>query len=230
MADLDMSVALICGVSEGLGSALCNVFAAKGMVVAGISRTASPLQGDQQHAYRCDLNDPDQAADIIDKIEAEHGPIEVMVHNIAAFSYGPFLEVALEDFEQAWSASTRSAFIAAQQVLPRMLARGHGSLLYSGATASLRGSEKFSALAASKFSLRGFAQSLAREFGPQGIHVAHVILDGVIWCDWTRERFSVKKELCLDPREIAEVYVQLHEQPRSAWTQEIDLRPASEKF
>ncbi len=225
-----MSVALICGVSEGLGSALCDTFAAKGMVVAGLSRTASPLQGDQQHAYQCDLNKPRHVANVVDKIESEHGPIEVMVHNIAAFNYSSFLGVALEDFEQAWNASTRTAFIAAQQVLPRMLDRGRGSLLYSGATASLRGSAKFSALAAAKFSLRGLAQSLAREFGPQGIHVAHVILDGVIWCNWTRERFSVEKNHCIDPKAIAAVYVQLHEQPRSAWTQEIDLRPAGEKF
>ncbi len=227
-----MSVAVVAGASQGLGSALCRAFAAQGLQVVALARNPEPDEtwGPDVLPMRCDITQPEQVTDTLAKVERARGPIEVLVHNAAAFSHGPFLQVELADFEQAWATSARGAFVLAQAVLPAMLQRGRGTLLFGGATASRRGSSKFASLAASKFALRGLAQSLAREFGPQGVHVAHVVLDGVIWCDWTQERFAVVEDRSLDADAIAEAYVQLHAQRRRAWTHELDLRPAGESF
>jgi len=225
-------VAVVCGVSEGLGEAICRAFARRGFKVVPISRTEKPVAalGSGVVTYACDITCPAEVERTVAKIHDEVGPIDVLVHNAGAFSYAPFLEANLEDFDRAWAVSARSAFVLAQRILPGMLARGRGTLLFSGATASLRGSPKFAALASSKFALRGLAQSLAREFGPLGIHVAHVVIDGVIWCDWTRERFQVDRDRCVDPDALAETFVSLHQQPSSVWTFELDVRPAGERF
>lgn len=227
-----MSVALICGVSEGLGTALCRAFSDRGLRVAGLSRHADVLaeEGIPMEPFTVDITDPQAVGRVVDEIEASLGGIDVVVHNAAAFSLSPFLEASLEDFERAWQVGTRAAFVLAQRVLPPMVARGRGTLLFTGATASLRGRSRFSALASSKFATRGLAQSLAREFGPQGIHVVHIVVDGVIWCRWTRERFGVEREHCLDPAELAALYVHLHDQPRSTWVHEFDVRPQGETF
>lgn len=224
-----MSVALVLGVSEGLGSALVRAFRADGLDVAGLSRRTPdpclPMRG-----FRCDCTDPAAVDATVAEIEANMGPVDVLVHNAAAFSHGAFFDAPLEAFCTAWESAAKAAFVCAQRVLPGMVERGRGTVLFAGATASTRGSSKFAALASSKFALRGLAQSLAREFGPRGIHVGHVLVDGVIWCAWTRARFNVAESESLDPVAVAETFVWLHRQPRRAWTHELDLRPQGERF
>ena len=142
----------------------------------------------------------------------------------------PFLELAAADFESSWRAGVVSAAAAARAVLPGMLRERSGTILLTGATASLRGSANFAAFAVAKFGLRALAQSLAREYQPQGIHVAHVVLDGVLRGSGSAARFQLGDDRTLDPAAVARTYRQLAEQPRSAWTHELELRPASEKF
>ena len=120
--------------------------------------------------------------------------------------------------------------VTAQAALPSMLSRGGGTIIFTGATASIKASAHFAAFAAAKFALRGLAQSLTREFGPHGVHVVHAIIDGIIWGPQSQQRFNVKRENCLEPEAIAKIYLQLIEQPSCAWTNEFDLRPSVEKF
>lgn len=225
-------VAMVCGVGPGLGTALCDAFVAKGLVVAALSRGSLPecqARADVT-AYPCDITDPAQVDRTVATIEAELGGIDVVVHNAAAFSSAPFVETTLADFDRALAVTARGGFLVAQRVLPHMLDRGRGTLLFSGATASTRGSANFAALATSKFALRGLAQSLAREFGSRGIHVAHIVIDGVIWCDWTRRRFDIEQARSLDAAALANLYVDLYSQSETVWTHELDVRPASERF
>ncbi len=227
-----MKVAAVFGASEGLGTSLCETFATRGFRVAAVCRTPDTALGNTPNIrpYACDITDPARLDATITAIEADLGPVDTAIHNAAAFSQGPFLETRLEDFGRAWAVAGRGAFIVAQRVVPGMVERGAGTLLFSGATASRRGSAKFAALAASKFALRGLAQSLAREFGPKGVHVAHVVIDGVLWCSWTRQRFELQRDKCLDPAIVAAAYADLQAQDPSAWSHEIDLRPAGETF
>jgi NAD(P)-dependent dehydrogenase (short-subunit alcohol dehydrogenase family) len=144
---------------------------------------------------------------------------------------GGILELPPEDFDRCWKANCAGAFYGAQSVLPAMLQRGRGTIILTGATASLRGSARFSALAVGKFGLRALAQSMAREFGPQGVHVAHAIIDGQINTPRVREMSADREEhTMLSPNAIAEAYWQLHVQDSTAWTLELDLRPAVERF
>ena len=161
--------------------------------------------------------------------------MSIAVHNAGGNRRSPFLQVDPADFEEHWRAHTFGGFLLARAALPLMLARRHGTLIFTGATASLRGKENFSPFASAKAGLRMLAQSLAREFGPQGIHVAHVVVDGVI--DGFRARAAFKdadqrfgKQGMLDPDHIADIYRMLHQQHRSVWTHELDVRPWSERF
>jgi len=153
----------------------------------------------------------------------------VLVHNAAGFVMKPFAETTLAEFENAWRAANLSAFVVSQTVLPHMVARGTGTLIFSGATAALRGGAKFAAFASAKFAQRGLAQSLAREYGPQGIHVAHVVIDGMIDAA-TTDRLAGTGSQRMDPVAIARAYLYLADQHPSAWTHELDLRPSSERF
>jgi NAD(P)-dependent dehydrogenase (short-subunit alcohol dehydrogenase family) len=162
-------------------------------------------------------------------------PLHVAIQNAGGNRPSPFLKVTAEVFEEHWRAHAFAGFLLAQAVLPNMLGRRTGTIIFTGATGSLRGSANFSPFAAAKAALRMTAQSLAREFGPQGIHVAHVIVDGVIDGDRARaampgvhERFG--EDGLLHPDKIAAMYLVLHRQHRSAWTHELDVRPWSEKF
>ncbi len=142
----------------------------------------------------------------------------------------PFLDVTVDEFESVWRVTCLGAMITARATLPAMLDAGAGTLIFSGATASTRGSARFSSLSVGKSGLRALAQSLAREFGPRGIHVAHTILDGLIWAPQTRARFDPAQEQCMAPEAIAQTYLHLAQQHRSAWTHEVDLRPAHGAF
>jgi NAD(P)-dependent dehydrogenase (short-subunit alcohol dehydrogenase family) len=165
------------------------------------------------------------------RVRDEIGDPEVFVYNAGAFQMGGILEVPPEMFDECFRANCAGAFYAAQQILPAMVEAGRGTILLTGATASLRGSARFSALAVGKFGLRALGQSMAREFGPQGIHVAHVVIDGQINTPRVRERSPEREEhTMLSPEAIAETYWRLHIQDRTAWTLELDLRPAVESF
>jgi NAD(P)-dependent dehydrogenase (short-subunit alcohol dehydrogenase family) len=153
----------------------------------------------------------------------------VLVYNAAALVVKPFAETTPAEFEHAWRVASLGAFVTSQIVLPHMVARGAGTLIFSGATASLRGGAKFAAFASAKFALRGLAQALSREFGPQGVHVAHVVLDGLIDAVQTDLRFGPGAKR-MDPDAIARDYLYLASQHPSAWTHELDLRPSAERY
>jgi len=154
---------------------------------------------------------------------------DTLIHNAQQLMIRSFAETSAGDFEQVWRNSCLGATIAAQAVLPHMAARKAGTVIFTGATAGLRGGANFAAFASAKFALRGLAQALAREFGPKGIHVAHVVIDGLIDAPQTDLRFGPAQGR-MDAHAIAQAYLALAAQPSSAWTQEMDLRPFAEKF
>ena len=233
-------VAVVVGVGPGLGQALAVRFAREGFRVALVARREESLATTRAaieavngvaKAYLSDAADEQSVRDTFLRIHEELGPTEVLLYNAGVFKIGGLLELSSGDVEQAWRVSCLGGFLAAQAVVPGMLERGRGTLVFSGATASLRGSARFAAVAIGKFGLRALAQSLARELGPKGIHVAHVVIDGQI--DSPRVRAGLPNrapKTFLDPAAIAETYWRLHEQDVSAWSQEVDLRPSVEKF
>ncbi|MGH8251842.1 MAG: SDR family NAD(P)-dependent oxidoreductase [Steroidobacteraceae bacterium] len=245
MTEVQEGSALIVGVGspQGLGAATARALASAGhrVVIAGRSpdkllRAADSIAS-VGPAPRVEVGDVTEPADIarFAASAAALGPIDIAVHNAGGNRASPFLQVDPKVFEEHWRAHAFAAFLLAQAVLPAMLERRFGTLIFTGATASLRGRANFSPFAAAKAALRMVAQSLAREFGPKGIHVAHVIIDGAIDGDRVRstttctdERFG--EDGMLDPDRIAEAYLLLHRQQRNAWTHELDLRPWRESF
>lgn len=233
-------VAAVLGVGPGLGAAIAGRFARGGYAVGLMARTEESVSaaieeiegtGGEAIALSADATDASSVARAFDEVRDSLGDPEVFVYNAGAFKLGGVLEVSPEDFDRCWKANCAGAFYAAQQVLPAMVERGRGAVILTGATASLRGSARFSALAVGKFGLRALAQSMAREFGPQGVHVAHVVIDGQINTPGTRERSPEREDhTMLSPDAIAEAYWQLHVQDRTAWTLELDLRPSVETF
>jgi NAD(P)-dependent dehydrogenase (short-subunit alcohol dehydrogenase family) len=218
-------VALIGGAGEGLGAALGRRFAQGGLEVVLSSRT----QGE-----RADLRDESEVAALFDRVE-KRGPVAVAVFNAGANFRASILDTPAEMFEKIWRLGCYAGFLFGREAARRMLARGRGTILFTGATASMRGAAQFAAFAAAKGGLRQVAQSMARELGPKNIHVAHVVVDGMIDNRRTRERVGERlKELPADgllaTDAIAELFWQLHVQPRSAWTFEADLRPWAERF
>jgi NAD(P)-dependent dehydrogenase (short-subunit alcohol dehydrogenase family) len=231
------------GASAGLGAALARRFAREGLRVAVTGRSRERLDaivdeirraGGQAFALPGDVTRESELADIARQL-TESGTLEVAIFNAAGATRAPTLELSAEQFEAAWRVTTLGGFLFARAALPSLLAGGRGSLLFTGATASLRGRPPFAAFASAKAGLRSLAQSLAREFGPRNIHVAHVVVDGGI--DGERLRTSSPQRVAergpdglLNPDEIADAYWHLHQQGRSAWSQEIDLRPFNESF
>ena len=222
-------LAIIAGAGPGLGQALLQRFALGGYLAIGLARSLhSAPEGTQIH--QLDLADPQAASSRLAQLIADHGTPAVVVHNAAHLSISPFLQTSDETFEALWRNMVLSAFNLAQAVMPNMTKAGKGAFLVSGATASLRGGANFSAFASAKFALRGLTQSLAREFQPKGLHVAHIILDGLIDTKASRERTKGDPARMMKPEDIAEAYWHLAHQPISTWTQELDLRPQSETF
>lgn len=218
-------IALIGGAGEGLGAALGRRFQKGGCEVVLCSRT----QGE-----RADLKEESQVVDLFDRVE-KRGPVAVAIFNAGANFRAPIADTPAEMFEKVWRLSCYAGFLFGREAARRMLARGKGTILFTGATASMRGAAQFAAFAAAKGGLRQVAQSMARELGPKNIHVAHVVIDGMIDNRRTRERVADRvKELPADGMlatdAIAEVFWQIHAQPRSAWSFETDLRPWAEKF
>ena len=231
---------VIVGAGPGLGAALAARFAAGGCILALLSRhpasraLALTQPATEKHlavGYDCDAGDPASIAAAFAQIRATQGDPAALIYNAGIFMQGGILELDPARFESAWRVNCLGAFLAAREVLPAMLATGAGTILCTGATAALRGNARFAGLAVGKFGLRALAQSMARECGPRGIHVAHVVIDGQIGTPAAREGEPGRAaETRLEPAAIAESYWQLYRQPRSAWTQELDMRPYAEKF
>ncbi len=228
-------VAVVVGAGPGLGSALARRFAAAGMAVAVARRRVDELAGLAEEtggrAYACDATDGNSVEALFDSVDHDLGTPALVAYNAGAYQRGGILEISAEDFERCWRIGCLGGFHVGQAAARRMVPAGQGTILFTGATASLRGSAGFMNLAMPKFGLRAVAQSMARELGPQGVHVAHVIIDGQIAGERPGYRPEERGEdAVLAPSAIAEAYWQLHVQPRSAWTHELDLRPSIEKF
>jgi NAD(P)-dependent dehydrogenase (short-subunit alcohol dehydrogenase family) len=231
-------VAIVVGAGPGLGWALARRFAAAGMQSVAASRhpdklkslmTAEPRATVSLHA--CDATRPNEVASLFDAVASEFGEPSVVVFNAGAYEPGGILDITPEAFERCWRIGCLAGLHVGQAGARRMLAAGAGTIIFTGATASLRGSAGFANLAVPKFGLRALAQSMARELGPKGIHVAHVIIDGQIESDRSAHLAAQRGPASLLPPDaIAESYYQLHRQPRGAWTHELDLRPWVEKF
>ncbi len=246
MAETPKGVCLVVGAGDGVGGAIARAFAAEGHPVC-ITRRARNLdqlealagdiraKGGVAHAFGVDAREEAEVIALFDKIEAEIGPLEIVVFNIGANVRFSLTETTSRVFTKVWEMACFAGFLAGREAARVMTPRGHGSILFTGATASTRGREGFSAFASAKAGLRVLAQSAARELGPKGIHVAHVVVDGAIDGVFTRSnRDNVEALLAgdriLKPEDIAANYVWLHRQPKSAWTHELDLRPWTESW
>ena len=239
-------VCLVVGVGDGLGSALARAFAAEGHVVCMTRRTrnldaleavAQSIRdaGGAAHAYGVDARSEDEMVALFATIERDIGPLEVVVFNIGANVRFGIRETTARVFTKVWEMACFAGFLAGREAANVMVPRGRGSILFTGATASVRGRDGFAAFAAAKHGLRAVAQSMARELGPQGIHVAHVVIDGAVDGVFIRSNRDNVDDLLADdailrPRDIAQAFVGLHKQPRSAWTHELDLRPWRETW
>jgi NAD(P)-dependent dehydrogenase (short-subunit alcohol dehydrogenase family) len=236
--------AIVIGAGDATGGAIAAAFARTGLVAVPVRRTAEALaplaeriaaEGGRCLAVGCDARDEAQMVALFDRVEADIGAIEVAVFNIGANSPMSLLDETERRYRKIWELCSLGGFLMAREAARRMVPRGRGTILFTGATASVRGGAGFAAFAGGKHALRALAQSAARELGPKGIHVGHVVVDGAIDTEFIRsqfpERYALKAEAgILDPEHIAANYVMLHQQPRDAWTHELDLRPWSEKF
>jgi NAD(P)-dependent dehydrogenase (short-subunit alcohol dehydrogenase family) len=232
-------VALVWGAGDGLGSAIARRFARGGYHACVARRTGDKLEplvrairegGGEATGFGVDAREEGEVVALYDRIEAEIGPIEVAVHNIGANVAFSILELDSRKYFKIWQMACFSGFLVGREAARRMAPRGCGTILFTGATASLRGRAGMAGFAGAKHALRALAQSMARELGPRGIHVAHVIIDGPVDMPWIRESFpDLVRERPADgllrPDDVAESYWMLHRQERSAWTHELDLRP-----
>jgi NAD(P)-dependent dehydrogenase (short-subunit alcohol dehydrogenase family) len=237
-------VALIIGAGDATGGAIARRFAREGYIVCVTRRSAEKLAdlvddirqaGGQAHGFSTDARKEEDVIDLIEGIERELGPIEVMVFNIGANVPCSILEETARKYFKIWEMACFSAFLNGREVAKRMVQRQRGTMIFTGATASLRGSAGFAAFSGAKHALRALAQSMARELGPRNIHVAHVVVDGAIDTEFIRTQFPQRYALkgqdgILNPEHIADTYWFLHQQPRDAWTHELELRPWMERW
>jgi NAD(P)-dependent dehydrogenase (short-subunit alcohol dehydrogenase family) len=246
MPDKLQRTCLIMGAGIGLGSGLARAFAAEGLTVclARRSRNLAELEqlakeigdaGGTAHAFGVDARDEDEVTALVNRIEAEIGPLEVVIFNIGANVRFSIQGTTARVFRKVWEMAAFGGFLTGREAARVMVPRGRGTIIFTGATASVRGSAGFAAFASAKHALRALAQSMARELGPDGVHVAHVVVDGLIDGKFARENFvdaqdRADSEEILSPDDIAQTYVNLWQQPRSAWTHELDLRPWTETF
>lgn len=237
-------VAVVIGAGDATGGATARRFAREGFTVVATRRNADALQpllkdieseGGAAHAMACDARQEGAMVDLFKGIERDIGCVEVVVFNIGGNVYFPIIETTAQVYRKVWEMSAFAGFLTGREAAKAMLPREKGTIIFTGATASLRGASGFSAFASAKFALRALAQSMARELGPQGIHVAHSIIDGAIDTAFIREifpdKYATKSEGgIIDPEHIAEQYWQIHCQARDCWTHEFDLRPWMETF
>jgi NAD(P)-dependent dehydrogenase (short-subunit alcohol dehydrogenase family) len=237
-------VALVVGAGDATGSAISRRFAQEGYVACVTRRSADRLQalvdsivaaGGEAHGFGCDARKEDEVVALIADIESRIGDIEVFVFNIGANVPCSVLEETARKYFKIWEMACYAGFLNGQAVAQRMAQRRRGTIIFTGATASLRGAANFAAFAGAKHALRALAQSMARELGPLNVHVAHVIIDGAIDTAFIRDGFPDKyadkeQDGILSPGHIADAYWYLHSQPRDAWTFELDLRPWMERW
>ena len=235
---------LVIGAGDATGGAIARRFAREGYIACVTRRSADKLQplveairaeGGRAQGFASDARKEEEVIALFEKIESTIGPIEVLVFNIGANVPSSILEETARKYFKIWEMACFSGFLAGREVARRMVTRGRGTILFTGATAGMRGAANFAAFAGAKHALRALAQSMARELGPKGIHVAHVVVDGAIDTAFIRENFPERYALkdqdgILNPEHIAENYWYLHTQPRDAWTHELDLRPWIERW
>ena len=225
--------ALIVGAGEGLSASLARLFAREGIRVALASRSIEKLGAlcteTKAKAFSCNASDADEVERLFGLVEREIGTPDLVVYNASARARGPVIDLAPTDVAQAIAVSAFGGFLVAQQAAKRMLPNKHGAILFTGASASVKGYAQSASFAMGKFALRGLAQSMARELSPQGLHIAHFVIDGGIRSA-TRVEPADRPDSFLDPDAIALSYWSVLQQPRSAWTWEVELRPWVEKF
>ena len=236
--------ALVIGAGDATGGAIARRFAREGFTACLVRRTADKLgplvdaieaAGGRAEPFGVDARDEEAVVALVEEIERDVGPIGVFVFNIGANVPSSILEQDAKRYYKIWEMACFAGFLTAREVAKRMAVRERGTILFTGATASMRGSANFAAFAGAKHALRALAQSMARELGPRGIHVGHVVVDGAIDTEFIRtqfpERYALKeRDGILEPDHIAESYWFLHSQPRDAWTFELDLRPWIERW
>jgi short-subunit dehydrogenase len=233
MTDVKFNTALIVGAGAGLSAALARALAKAGIRVALAARTTNDLDALTREtgarAFACDATKGPEVEKLFADLEASGGAPEIVIYNASFRVRGPLVDLDPAEVEKSLAVSAFGGFLVAQQATRRMLAKKHGAILFTGASASVKGYAQSASFAMGKFALRGLAQSMARELSPQGIHVAHVVIDGGIKSARRDEPDGAPASL-LDPDAIAATYLHVIHQPRSAWTSEIELRPWVEKF
>jgi NAD(P)-dependent dehydrogenase (short-subunit alcohol dehydrogenase family) len=240
----DRKAILVVGAGDATGGAIARRFAREGYIACVTRRQADKLlplvarieaEGGRAHAFGSDAREEDAVVALFARIEKEIAPLEVVVFNIGANVRFPITEMTAQVYRKVWEMGCFAGFLAGREAARVMLPRARGSIFFTGASASLRGREGFAAFAGAKHALRALAQSMARELGPKGIHVAQIMVDAAIDTEFIRENFPQRyalkdREGIVDPEAIAESYWQLHLQPRNAWTHELDLRPWMEPW
>src|SRR3954469_9205485 len=230
---------LVAGAGPGLGKSVAKRFAREGYTVALAARNAERLSAlaveINASAFPADLTNESEVANLFQQVEKRLGTIEAVAFIAATRVQGPFAELAAADFEKVWRQSCLSGFLVGREAARAMLPRARGSVIFTGASGSTRGRAHFAAFAAAKGGMRFMAQSMARELGPKGIHVATVLIDGAIasermWREYPERMSALGADGALPPEAVADAYWQLHCQPRSAWTFEVDLRPWTQAF
>ncbi|MFK7753131.1 MAG: SDR family oxidoreductase [Sedimentitalea sp.] len=240
-------VALIVGAGDYIGAAIAKRFAAGGFTVCLGRRNGdklAPLIGEIEaaggtaHGYTMDARDEDSTADIFARVEAEVGPIEVLIFNVGGNVRFPILETTARVFRKVWEMACFAGFFSGREAARYMVPRGRGCIFFTGASASMRGTTGYSAFAAGKAGLRALAQSMAKELGPQNIHVAHLVIDAGVDTAFVRDRMrqaghdpdDMPEDTLMNPNSVAEAYWTLYNQTRDAWTFEMDLRPFAETW
>ena len=237
-------VALVMGAGDAIGSAIARKFAQRGLTVCAARRNGDKLQplvdeltaaGQQAHAFTCDARREDAVEQLFADIERDIGEIDVVVFNIGANVPMGILETDARKFHKIWEMACFAGFLTGREAARYMTRRGRGTILFTGATASVRGAAGFAAFASAKHGLRALAQSMARELGPQNIHVAHVVIDAAVDTQWIMDNIPQAADMktrdgIVMPDDLADNYVVLYDQPRNAWTFELDVRPWTERW
>lgn len=237
-------VALIIGAGDAIGSAIARKFSARGLSVCAVRRNGAKLDGliqelraagGEAHAFSCDARKEEAVQAVFAEVQDNIGDIEVVVFNIGANVPMGILQTDSRKFFKIWEMACFAGFLSGREAARYMTERGRGTIIFTGATASLRGAAGFAAFASAKHGLRALAQSMARELGPQNIHVAHVVIDAAVNTEWIRSNVPGFDKLhandgVVAPADLATNYVQLYDQPRNAWTFELDIRPWMEKW
>lgn len=234
MSAFQPKTALIVGAGQGLSASLARLFAGSSMQIALAARRTEKLSQLSSETgarlFRCDVAESTSIVQLFEDVEQQIGAPDVVVYNPSARARGPFIDLIPAEVERAIAITAFGGFVVAQQAARRMLAKGQGAILFTGASASVKGYAQSAPFAMGKFALRGLAQSMARELAPQGIHVAHFVIDGAIRPSISSGNSADTDDRMLDPDAIAATYLHVLQQPRSAWTWEIELRPWTENF